>query len=140
MWEHIEPWDTVLVTTNGILSRGRLVMGAGAAAELVRRWPNAPEYFGRIIGRSQSTYGVVIEKTLGYGIFQTKHHWQYASNLDLIAYSTACLTFWATDPELEPQERFFLNYPGIGLGQLSKPEVFPIIERLPDNVIIWELP
>lgn len=136
MWQKVDGFTTVLVTTNNVLRNGELVMGAGAAKQMVERWKYAPVYFGRAInGRAE--YGVIIDDLLGYGIFQTKRHFNQPSDPALISKSARMLAEIAKD---RPDETFYLNYPGIGLGGLSESSVRPLLRDLPDNVIIWRLP
>lgn len=36
-------------------------------------------------------------------------------------------------------KKIHLNFPGIGNGGLKRSNVLPLLERLPDNVKVWEL-
>ena len=40
--------------------------------------------------------------------------------------------------ENRPEQRWDINFPGIGNGYLKREDVLKIIENLPDNVYVWE--
>lgn len=69
------------------------------------------------------------------GIFQVKRDWGKPALLDLIAESSEMLRRYAL---ARPGELISLNFPGIGNGQLERDAVMPIVEQLPDNVILWQ--
>jgi hypothetical protein len=70
-----------------------------------------------------------------YGALQVKYRFDEKARLDLIEFSLERLTEKA---EEFPKSRFNINYPGIGYGRLSKQEVEPLLESLPDNIYVWE--
>ncbi len=135
-----------LVTTNGMLVNNErsLIMGGGAAYDAAVRFSNAPTDAARIIksvGKKLEDetwfYGLVIvyppSENGGLGLFQTKFDPSYDSSLPLIKKATHMLTAMATE---NPDVLYRLNYPGIGLGGLSKEKVAPILAELPDNVTV----
>jgi hypothetical protein len=151
--------ELVLVTTNAMVrSNGSLVMGRGAAKELVDRFPRIDRDFGSILRMSSlvgKTYGVMI---LGknfslrvlddpghpgsifhckFGVFQVKYHWKDKASLNLIHNSVERLCE-LIDGNSAHNYRISLNFPGIENGKLTREQVMPYIEKLPDNVTVWE--
>lgn len=139
MFSYRHEYDVLLVTTNAMVRKdGALVMGRGAALTATQYWPNLPFHLGRAI-QIRPEYGVVVPggiiSGLRIGAFQVKHHWRDEANPDLIMDATLKLK---TIAMAFPDAKFALNFPGIGNGKLARETVLPIIERLPDNVDIWE--
>jgi hypothetical protein len=135
VWSAFDDVDFLFFTANSVVSPEGLVMGAGMARQVRDRFPIIPVVFGRrVIEIAPQDYNVLVFGKIG--AFQTKRHYAQPSTLELIASSVAALnnfiSFFAIPPKIA------LNYPGIGLGGLSKHKVFPIIQRLPSNVQIWE--
>ncbi len=141
-------WDTpahmYIITGNSTVRRdGSLVMGRGAAKEASIRFPGCNRRFGKmIIGhKGPEDYGFLwtdyAYANVKLGLFQVKYYWGHDADLELIAFSeeklrTQILTHWR-------KLNISMNFPGIGNGRLDRALVLPIIERLPDNVTIWEL-
>lgn len=140
MWQELGKADLILVTTNSTLkSNGELVMGAGAAMQAAQRFPELPRVFGRRIRQDffGQDYGIMCglcTKTdhTWIGAFQTKRHWRDPASLDLIRYSAERLAAAAGK-----FSRIALNFPGIGHGQLQVADVLPILEELPENIVIY---
>lgn len=130
----------IIVTANSTLkNNGRLVMGAGEAKMLKDIYPDIDKSFGRLLadnyGTSTSTrYGLILNRTMKLGAFQTKTYWKNKSDIDLIRLSVAKLTIEALS---NPKETYNLNFPDIGYGGLNKSDVEPILQVLPDNVHVW---
>ena len=124
------------VTTNSYLTKDlRLVMGRGAAMELKTIFTGIDRIFGNMIHATCGHLGVygIIKHDL-YGAFQVKYHFMDKADPELIRYSAIMLK-----AEAGKADRIIhLNYPGIGNGKLSKEEVRPLLNILPDNVHIWE--
>lgn len=140
MFNYRALYDVLLVTTNAMVRKdGALVMGRGAALEATKLWPNLPYHLGRVI-IVRPEYGLVVPGPIvsgpRIGAFQVKHHWREEASPELILYSTLKLKAVATT---FPDARFAVNFPGIGNGRLGREVVLPIIEKLPDNVDVWEL-
>jgi len=140
------PPDLLCFTANAtIKANGALVMGKGAAEEARDRFPGIDLKLGEIIKNYQISpprkYGLLVILWPGLsvpiGIFQVKYHWKDIARLDLIRYSTVQL--FKHIIYSSPQS-IYLNFPGIGNGQLAEADVLPIISLLPDNVTIWRLP
>jgi len=138
--------DLILFTSNGVIKSDRgLVMGAGAALQALNRFHGCDRAFGEMLINhhrrySDTRYGVFIHPTLeapALGAFQVKYDFWEKADLNLIAYSTGLLTAMAlTDWK---DKIISLNFPGVGLGGLTKDQVLPVIQSLPDNVQVWEL-
>ncbi len=141
IWSIKKDTDLILVTTNGTVKKnGELVMGRGFAQEVKNQIPWVPKEAGRIIKFSPLEYGcVVLNQFPGFpriGLFQVKYNWWEKADLTLIDYSCKSLiAFLDSHPRFE---RVDLIYPGIGNGKLSKDQVAPIIDQLPDSVFVWE--
>lgn len=140
MLNNIQDCDVALITTNSFIKKdGRLVMGRGIAKQVRDTYEDIDLSFGEsIVNRNKVMKDYLIadnKKHPKIMAFQVKYHWFEKADLDLIKNSTNCLKEWA---ERAPDCEFFLNFPGIGNGQLSRDVVLPIVELLPNNVTIWE--
>lgn len=143
-----EKFDVVFITTNATLNnKGELIMGAGIARQAMTLFPELPKLFGKKIKyildkKHNKWYGIAfadVDNSISkhkVAAFQTKVSPYEISNIKLIRFSTECLVEFAMN---NPHLNIALNYPGIGLGQLDKSDVEPIVKMLPDNVTIWEL-
>ena len=130
--------EVVLVTTNSFITKDKkIVMGRGAAQQLKESYGGGiDKLFGTYLKEHHlQRYGVFIFMGEALGVFQVKYHFREKADLELIKYSTAMLTQHTMD---FPHITFNLNFPGIGYGNLTREEVLPIIQFLPDNVVIWE--
>lgn len=144
----------ILITTNGDIKKdGSLVMGRGAAFDASKKMPDLPKLLGDRVrtlnvldyaqdGKVYWEYGVVVigqPKLYNayYGAFQVKDHWYNQARPDLIEFSVGCLLDRIQNDKVECD--YWLNYPGVGNGRLDESTVFPLIERLPDNVTVWKL-
>ena len=149
MWS---AWDTAnlfLLTTNNYLKvNGELAMRRGIALEAKTRDEQIPIYFGRAVKDAYESkdgsekqlpigYGLIIPNLWPHrkeGLFQTKDHYSESARVEIIQLSTTMLSAWC---HAFPDQEVHLNYPGIGLGNLSRDAVLPIINALPNNVNIW---
>ena len=128
--------DIYLFTANSTIKRnGCLVMGAGAALHVRETYPGSDRIFGARI-KHLSIYGLVISVVAGIGAFQTKKHFAFDSTVDIIKFSVERLTECAL---ANPGVTFHLNYPGINNGKLTVEVVQPLIDILPDNVLIYKI-
>jgi hypothetical protein len=137
MWDSKN--DVILVTTNSVLNcQQELVMGAGSAFQARQKYPQIARLLGAEIKRRNTdqrcTYGTIIFEEFPVGAFQTKGHYRYGSTLQYIEISTSSLCEWCRE---NPLKTVSLPFPGVGLGGLTLESVYPIIDRLPDNVTIW---
>lgn len=133
-----QPNSLAIITTNAIVkNNGALVMGAGIAKTVRDSYPGIDRQFGSWIKHnmdSDKVYGFLFNPDEDIAIFQVKKHYADNADLGLIEHSTNMLKAVALE---YPDSTFHLNYPGIGNGKLSIGDVQPIIERLPDNVVVW---
>ena len=139
----------ICVTTNGIIkSSGDLVMGRGAAGEAATRYPWLPSRAGaaikaikgRLFAGFANDYGLAVvdfpdRKDRRFVLVQTKMEWQKPSPIYLVSSSIDNLRLMALK---EPETTFHLNYPAIGLGGLPFEVVQPMVEKLPDNVLVYQ--
>jgi len=132
MWSIWHETDHFIFTGNAyIKSDHALVMGKGIAKEVRDKFPGIDLKIGSRI-KHMSEYNVILGSKVG--ILQVKYHFKDIAHLDLIQRSIIKLASMASE---KPQERFDMNYPGIGNGQLNKQLVEPLLEPLPDNVFVW---
>lgn len=126
--------DIILVTTNSFVkNNGELVMGAGAAKEAKRLYPELPKQLGVTIPHLGKYHLRFLPN--GLGAFQVKYDWQHPASIDLIAGSSYLLRDFAN----MFVGTIALNFPGIGNGKLDRDRVLPVIGILPDNVHVYEL-
>lgn len=130
--------DLFLFTSNHVIRKdGKATMGKGCARQVRDKAAGIDVDFGRILthmGKHVSAceiIGTYDGQEVGY--FMTKYHWVNGSNLALIAKATNRLLRIASG-----MERVDLFFPGTANGGLSKADVLPIIQHLPDNVHVWE--
>lgn len=136
--------QVLLVTTNGVITPSAgLVMGAGAALQAKQHELNVGKRLAKLIRQGSSdtyeelgvaVYGVVWDVSYQIGAFQTKRHWKMPSEISVIKHSVKKLCAISQD---NPEFTFNVNFPGIGLGGLSKQTIKPLLVNLPDNVVIW---
>lgn len=137
MWSAFNEADLFLITTNSKVVNGKLVMGAGIALEAERRYNGLNLALGRRIS-NLGVYGLLVSERWPeskLGAFQTKLDPKDPSPLWLIHYSALMLDRFIRE---NPVLMVHLNFPGIGYGGRTPREVMPLIEFLPDNVVVWE--
>lgn len=125
-----------MFTANSVIKQNqRLVMGAGCAKPVRDFYPDIDKLFGKKI-EHMSRFGVkfVKYKEQFIGAFQTKYDWQEGSPLELVEYSTKYLKFIADN---KPEYTFHLPCPAVSHGGCSVEEILPMLEILPDNVIVY---
>lgn len=139
--DYQRPWslpDVYLFTGNTIVkNNGALVMGAGAAKQIRDAYPGIDGSFGKLIKRLPEAHilWVAFENPQQHlGWFKVKYHWADDADLDLIAESARRLAEIARS---NPFRTYHLNYPGVGNGRLREAQVEPLLQVLPDNVIIY---
>lgn len=139
----VQSTGVLLFTANSVINRlGELVMGAGAAQDVKRVFPNAPRHFGSQVKHLEQ-FGVCImdmrsklyKKPRQVGAFQVKRDWRDTAHLNMIETSVADLLALAI---AHPDTVYHLNYPGIGHGGLTEADIRPLIQELPDNVHIYK--
>lgn len=112
-------------------------MGRGSALDVKRAWPKLPRFFGNRVEYIRNNY-IIFEPETNIGCFRVKDEYDEAADLGLIEQSVDSLSeylrrWFLTDIEVH------MPFPGIGAGQRTKEEVLPLIDSLPDNVIVYEL-
>lgn len=127
------------ITTNGMVKRdGTCVMGRGCAREAAKRFPELP----KLLGDSIRQHGNVLRLFPHLGAdddiqtlitFPVKHHWKEPADPLLIVASAETLARLARK---YPKIVFLLPRPGCGNGQLKWEDVKPLLEFLPDNVLV----
>lgn len=128
--------EIYMFTANSTLTQsGKLVMGAGTARVVRDTYNNIDKMFGNTID-DQEVFGVkfIQQGQQWIGAFQTKIHWQKESPLEVVRESTRQLKWYA---ERRPDWNFHLPCPAINHGKRSLQEVLPLLESLPDNVIVY---
>ncbi len=126
--------DVRCITTNGITNaNGLAVMGRGVALQAANRYPELKSH----LGSSLRSGGNKVYYLPDYDIvtFPTKHHWKQDADLQLIAKSAKELQIMTL---YNDWKRVLLPAPGTANGRLSWDNVRPILEFLPDSiVVIW---
>ena len=126
-----------MFTANSTLNKqGKLVMGAGNAKAVRDMYKNIDYQFGKEI-KDQEVFGVKFVQYYNLqwiGAFQTKIHWQNESPLHVVENSVKHLKYVA---ERRPSRTFHLPCPAISHGKRSLQEILPLLEGLPDNVIVY---
>lgn len=137
MWDVFGQADLFLITTNGVVNGGRLVMGAGVARQARDRFPGLDAALGRAAAAAGSSYGLLVSPrwpAARLGAFQTKGHWREGLSPALIGLAARKLLAWCRE---HPDARVHLNLPGVGCGGLDRSAVLPLLEPLPDTVTVW---
>lgn len=138
LWNALGDADLLVVSINRTITRGgNLVMGAGAARQAKCRFPMLPALFGaQIADGVRDNLLLVQHGEQWFGGLVVKEHWSQPARLDLIESGVTALAAYAS---AHPRHKIDMHYPGIGLGQLLRADVAPLLLRLPDNVTVWEL-
>ena len=133
------------IPTNGVVkNNGRAVMGRGVALQARERWSDLDYLLGQAItalGNHVYPLGWFGEypDLVSLFSFPVKHHWARPADLELIERSVGELV------ELTEKHRsavgggvrdFMMPLPGTGNGGLEPWMVWPLVEKLPDNVTI----
>ena len=137
--------DIYMFTGNSTVKKNSaLVMGRGAALQVRDTFPGIDKICGnRIKCMSDSMYGVLFfrvdplepaEQKL-IGVFQVKTNYSSDADLNIIENSTEVLKRYA---ENFPNKTFHMNFPGIGAGHLNYGDVFKIVHKLPNNIILYK--
>ena len=133
--------DVYLFTGNSYITKNKkLVMGRGAALACRDLFKDCDKQFACKILTSKYTPNYYVEfielapnKLLG--AFQVKYNFADSADIELIKKSTDRLVHIATQ---KPNVTFHMNFPGIGYGGLPLNSVLPIVDKLPNNVILYK--
>lgn len=128
-----------------VTSRGRAVMGAGLAKELVSRYDSIKVDTGRILSqyttskvvKDKFNNSVSIQEHLGcvpvypglLSMFPVKYGYWEKADLEVIKKSAESLRRVA---ESRPTKHIVVNFPGIGAGGLKYTDVYKVIEHILD--------
>lgn len=152
MWEIWGKTDLFCITTNSTVKPdGRLVMGAGIAQEARDSIIGLDARLGRMIGFNHRPYGLLVLQDLArykvlqprFGALQVKYSFSQPADINLICSSLASLFIYIAK---NCNCRVDMNMPleagsnsalGVGYGNLTVEEVWPIVSLLPDNVHVW---
>ena len=128
--------EIFMFTANStIRANGNLVMGAGCAKTVRDTYTGIDKQFGsKIFNLQEFNVTFVKWKEQWVGAFQTKLHWQKESPLYLVEDGVEKLTRIANE---RPQWVFHLPCPAVNHGGQSVDDVLPLLEQLPDNVIVY---
>lgn len=145
-------YDVFLFPSNGVIRNSAppaLVMGAGVARAVRNSFSGIDIAFAEIIKRRGTQengvwkYGVVVSANkwgvstfTRVGAFQSKLDWRDPSSLDILDYSVQRL---CDALDMYPW-KVMMPFPATGNGKLTQDQVLPVIERLPDNVHVYEAP
>lgn len=127
--------DYKCVTTNGIVSRGCLIMGAGVALQAKQRFPDLPKKLGVWVRKYGNRPFICPEEKLI--TFPTKHSWRDDSDLDLIVDSARKIVQITDKYSLD---KVFMTRPGCGNGGLNWINVSAAISGVfDDRFVVLEL-
>ena len=119
------------VTTNGFVTRaGNAVMGRGVALQAKRRFPGIERQLGKAITGGGNRVHMLDPCLFS---FPVKHNWWQRADPDLIHRSVGELKELA---DRLPDRSFAIPLPGTGNGGLKPEEVWPLLQDLPDNVVV----
>ncbi len=134
--------NITIFTANGVLDKSEsLIMGGGNALAARLAFPQAPKLIGQELKDNYTpdkgvyTFGVLTLDGIPWA-FQSKLHWKDNSPLSIIEMSAKMLDMYA---KAEKNITFHLPFPGISLGGLKREVVLPLIQNLPDNVLVYEV-
>lgn len=141
--DYSKPWgmpDVYCFTGNRTMRKdGALVMGRGAAKQIRDQYPGIDKEFGKAI-RVASPGACLVAHYMGSQQiliwFQVKQHWADEACPVLIQEAARQLREVALQ---YPNKTFHLNAPGIGNGRLSWNQVEPLLQCLPDNVLVYKV-
>lgn len=132
IWDFHKRGYWLAFTTNGVIQNdGRLVMGAGIAAEVAMMYPELPLRFGntvRCLGNyvHPDFYRRVIT-------FPVKNHFRDPARLDLVERSARQLRDLFNDSLMNDLGPVAIVKPGCGVGGLTWDEVKPVLDRYFDD-------
>lgn len=125
-----------IFTANSVVrSNGSLVMGAGVAKAVKLQYRGIDVLFGGVIPHL-GVFGVqfVQWNNTWIGAFQTKIDWKDDSPIEVVQNSILELCNIATR---RPTHTFHLPCPAVNHGGKSVEEILPLLEILPENVLVY---
>jgi hypothetical protein len=126
LWTY--PADYRCITTNGVVNRDSLVMGAGVALQAKERFPHLP----RMLAGWVNQYGnrPFLCRKEGLITFPTKKHWRERSDIELIVRSARLVVDIVDKYDIRS---VVLTRPGCGNGGLRWEDVLPFLEVIFDD-------
>lgn len=132
IWQHVEDYDAIVITTNGFVkNNGEAVMGRGIALEATKRNPLVAQTLGNHLILNGNHVGILRYETPIWFSFPVKHHWKDKADIKLIERSTYELLDYIESNEYI--KNILMPRPGCGNGRLSWNEVKFIIAPLLDD-------
>lgn len=123
--------DYRIITTNGIVTKdGNAVMGRGVALQAKQKYPGIEKKLGILINVEGNRLHVLPHGLIS---FPVKHHWKDKADLSLISESVLDLKCLASGM---PGRIFAMPLPGTGNGRRTPEEIWPLLQDLPDNVLV----
>jgi hypothetical protein len=139
--DYTTPWrlpNVYIFTGNSTIKKnGATVMGRGAAKEVRDNIPGVDLAMGNYMRAFPEAHLLFLKTPTTdqiIGWFKVKDHWYHEASLQLIKNSVNALT---TEAICYPDNYYHMNYPGIGNGKLDIKYVAPLLELLPDNVLLY---
>ena len=138
LWDYLyDPDASIFITTNGFIkNNGCAVMGRGVAAQAKIKFKGIDTTLGQMLKINGNIVQCLYFHLSSAPIFAfpVKHNWWEKADLNLIQKSAESLQRMA---EATPEQKFIVPRPGCGNGSRDwETEVRPIIEPLPNNVIV----
>jgi len=131
LWTYPSDWRCI--TTNGFVKKnGECVMGRGCAKEARDKFPGFSKELGTRIKNEGNHVFVFNDQKLF--TFPVKHNWWEIAGLDLIKRSVTELGWYVGAGN--PKDTFLMPRPGCGNGGLKWEDVKPLLQDLPDNVLV----
>lgn len=134
--------DIFIFTGNSYVRKdGALVQGRGIAKFVRDTYKGIDLVFGEMIAAKcghLGEYGLLWTEYAGFviGVAQVKYNYSDHADIDLIKRTVEKLDRLARH---RLKNVFHINYPGIGNGQLSVSDVEPLLNVLPDNVLVYKV-
>lgn len=126
LWS-VHSYYYIVIPTNGIVTNGKAVMGAGLAKQAADRYPALPAILGKHLVEKGNI--PMVWRPLRIITFPTKLDWRNKSDIELIKSSAAfvsSLTVCSYDAPV------FMPRVGCGLGGLRWDVVRPVLDRILD--------
>lgn len=147
IWDHIEDYDAIVITTNGYVKKnGELVMGRGIALDAKNRYPGLAKWAGTLVQHWGAEGIFVFEdpnwEYKGYIInFPVKPAygpngepgWRVKADIDMIERSAKELTDTINKSWKNTITKIIMPRPGCGNGGLRWEQVKPVIEPYLDD-------
>lgn len=146
LWAFLNKENHVIciLTNSDVKANGKAVMGRGCALQATRRFPALAGELGKLLSKKGTlandprfrllrTLDKGRRLLITLGIFPTKQNWWNKARLGIINRAALDMKRIAT---MFPKTTFILPRPGVGNGGLEWEKVKPLLEKLPDNVLV----